>query len=159
VAKAWRTKVSAQTIANCFRKAGFIHKEVGVPDGDLDSGDVDDNLAEVNRHFDLLKSKTSWQGDLADYMTCDNSVIVHGQLSDDDIVAHVAGVEEDETDVIDEENLDPNCSTESVAQKKPTKAEIISAMEIINRSLEMTADSTDVMFNNLFDIEKHILTD
>jgi hypothetical protein len=132
---------------------------VGVPDGDLDSGDVDDNLAEVNRDFDLLKSKASWQGDLADYMTCGNNVEVHGQLSDDDIVAHAAGVEEDDTDLIDEENLDPNCSTESVTQKKPTKAEIISAMETINRSLEMTADSTDVMFNNLFNIEKHILTD
>jgi hypothetical protein len=122
---------------------------VGVPDGDLDSGAVDDNLAEVNRDFDLLKSKTSWQGDLADYMTCDNSVIVHGQLSDQ---CRIKGG-------IDEENLDPNCSTESVALKKPTKAEIISAMEIIIRSLEMTADSTDVMFNNLFDIAKHILTD
>jgi len=162
VAKAWRTKVSAQTIANCFRKAGFIQEMVEAPDVEVNNSEDCANLEEINRDFNLLKSKTPWQGSFEDFMACDNSVVVSGQLSDEDIVAHVAGDREDEPDeldVNDGENLDPNCSADIVTPKKPTKVEIVTAMKVLIRSLEMTANSSDSMFNNLFDIENHLLND
>lgn len=48
LAKIWKTKLSPQTICNCFRKAGFIHKDQY--NNENDNND-EQNIEELNNYF------------------------------------------------------------------------------------------------------------
>jgi hypothetical protein len=88
VAKAWRTKVTSQTSANCFRKGGFlIEKDVPCPDGgDSQAGEFLGDADVFEKESDLLKSTTSFDGDYNGYVACDENVEVFGRMTDEDIV-------------------------------------------------------------------------
>jgi hypothetical protein len=60
----------------------------------------------------------------------------------------------------EDENVDPNQPVETVAPKKPTKEEIVSALELLNhnRTLQMTTNTVDSMYNSLIDLENHVLS-
>jgi len=99
--RAWRT-VTAHTIQNCYRKAGFVNdQQTDVSD---DSSDDDIPLVYLRDSWKKALDGTGTQCDLDfdEYVRVDDNVVVAERPSDDDIVSKI--MNKDDVEESDEES-------------------------------------------------------
>jgi DDE superfamily endonuclease len=105
ISKVWETKVSEQTIANCFRKAGFreCNEIADVDDGTIEVADP--SMDTYRTAFEALRLQLpSMVGNFEDYVAIDDGVEFSGRLSDEEILDIVTSNAYEREDI--ENNLD-----------------------------------------------------
>lgn len=85
LAMIWETKLSQQAISNCFRKAGFLHKDQhnnsSENENQHDTGDIE---FDCNNYFEEMKSDGFLN--FQDFSTFDDHVTTNSNLTDDNII-------------------------------------------------------------------------
>ena len=111
MAAASREEVTAITIQNCFKKAGFLMQD--------DADEDEDNYVEQAAHDDTLTMREVWDtiaidgASLEDYITADENVATTGVLTEDDIIVSVQSTDISPSDLQEEFDDDnDNCGQE-----------------------------------------------
>lgn len=107
--QAWQ-KVTSTTIANCFKKAGFIKPQQAEENAELDEEPLIDNDL-----WQTFQNDFQFNVDFQDYVSCDSSVVSTEQLDEESIVQNVLastskdcpGIKND-IDKADEDDDPPN---------------------------------------------------
>ncbi|KAH7976909.1 hypothetical protein HPB52_021486 [Rhipicephalus sanguineus] len=94
VTGAWRD-VKTDTVANCFRKAGFVTAELADTSEDGDDKRIDDAFHELSSFFPAAVPPEVSAGDFEE---ADCNVQAVASVADEDIVAAVAGTQDAEAD-------------------------------------------------------------
>lgn len=155
VTKAWDIDVSYQTIANCFKKAGFGQysewdEEDDIPLNFLNIIDEDRNLMEADYEAWLKVNKITCDTNLQDYIDVDNELCTSCFPTDDDIVNHYCS-----------ESVDPNLSaTESDGEgsveetiHQPSKNDVEGSFRTLNLYLQTNDTTTDEHYKSLNKLE------
>jgi hypothetical protein len=152
--KAWAS-VTQQTIANCFRKAGFTC--AADPSSTTDATDSPTSDDDFDDEDDLPLSRLLPDGVLFnEYATVDDAVETCDTPSDDEIVRDVitamnpaattdADNSDDEEDTTDADNRDP-----------PTRAQAVDALDMLQRYLYGQGGSNDAQ-THLLAVEQFII--
>ncbi|KAH7986337.1 hypothetical protein HPB52_025043 [Rhipicephalus sanguineus] len=83
------------TVANCFRKAGFVTAELAETGEDCDDKHIDDTFRELSSLFPAaVPPKVSAD----DFVEADCNVQAVASLADEDVVAAVAGTQDSQAD-------------------------------------------------------------
>lgn len=144
IKKAWQF-VSSETIANCFRKAGFLNEPIFV---DINEEDSDSSSVEnLWSNFAARKPLNS-SIKLNDFLYIDDCVTTKGDVTDIDIVEHVL-LKRNGLDVEDDDNDD---SEEIVI---PPITDIGAAFDIIKRYL-IAQQKAENALNSLLQVENNI---
>lgn len=136
---AWDS-VSAKTIENCYRHAGFSSKE----DSSINANktpDITTAVVKAAKKRGLLN-----ECDFNDYVCVDEQVITSGILTENDIVSDVKGDEDTDEYDIDDEQFENTRPIVSLAQASE-------ALETLNTFLLQQENSASAM-NSLHDVNK-----
>ena len=100
---AWN-KVTSQTIANCYRKSGFVHQQRNdeMVESEGKASDDDEEVAVNTRNvWDRLREFYGYAiGTFDDYVNVDNDTETARIMTDEEIVAAVSSSETDQSSVI-----------------------------------------------------------
>jgi hypothetical protein len=83
ITTAW-SSVTPQTIVNCFRHAGFVHRELSLPA--IEQSELTDSLNlfdAITDHFHIT------QADINEYADIDSNVLIAEPLTDNEIISAV----------------------------------------------------------------------
>jgi hypothetical protein len=129
VKKAWWL-VKPQTIANCFRKAGFVAQNADLIDDETNAENVLDlNADEVGvapEEFNKL-------------VDCDQGLDCYGEMTDQEIVAGIQGDSQDEVDDDDADLSIPVAAEPAM----PTNNEIMAALDVLRSAYEIRGDNME----------------
>jgi DDE superfamily endonuclease len=150
VAKVWETKVSAETVANCFGKAGFHKKDDAIVQLLEPLVEFEESFAVLQGHLDTGLTNFN------EYVSCDEHVEITGQLTDEDILYIVTTQEDEKENCYTEPNDLPTTSESLESPSKPSRNEMRKAMDLIIRSLQMTDNVPENTYKNIYDVEKHL---
>ena len=108
LARIWNTKLSKQTISNCFKKAGFVHKDQN--NNDVGNNDVEDTVDTENTEDDFecnnyFKDLNDGFSNLQYFLSFDDHLSTNNNLSDDNIIELVT-LDDDTNDTITNESND-----------------------------------------------------
>jgi hypothetical protein len=151
LAEVWETQVKETTIFNCFKKAGFIARDVLIDQVEssetINEGSVVENCddwAELNQKLG--------NDDLAfgDYLEVDENVMVCDILTDEDIIEAVTMSEETSQNKTEECDMDMD-TDESI---KPTEKNIKTALSVLERGLYQKPNIKNEDFASFFHLKK-----
>lgn len=142
---AW-SKVKQQTIANCFRHAGFIDQsqECGESHMEMIETTPESDIPDIEGiTHDVLPQGVSFE----DYLSVDDAILTEDIMTDDDIIESLTPVNVS-TDEFEFEQDDSPCPPDV-----PTPSEAIQAMKVIQRYIESlpNADTTLDFFTQFED--------
>lgn len=123
---AWRD-VKTDTVANCFRKAGFVTAELAETGEDGDEERIDDAFRELST---LFPAAVPPEVSADDFVEVDCNVQAVASLADEDIVAAVAGTQDAQADSSSGDEDRPN---EAAATRAYSAAEVAAAFGLIRR--------------------------
>ena len=150
---AW-SKVTKETIANCFHKAGFVPQVSHDLEEECTGDDEDESvLAELWTRCDGATLNVS----LGDYLTADDDVCTSRELMDSDIVHKVRsmfGASTTEENEFEEEKEEEDCGEK---YQQPTVREANNAMDTLRRYFYGTDVQDDGIFQKSDDIERTLV--
>ncbi|KAH7983387.1 hypothetical protein HPB52_011534 [Rhipicephalus sanguineus] len=115
------------TVANCFRKAGFVTAELAETGEDCDDKHIDDTFRELSSLFPAaVPPKVSAD----DFVEADCNVQAVASLADEDVVAAVAGTQDSQADSSSGNEDRPD---EVAATRAYFVAEVAAAFGLIRR--------------------------
>lgn len=123
---AWRD-VKTDTVANCFREAGFLTAELAETGEDGDEERIDDAFRELST---LFPAAVPPEVSADDFVEVDCNVQAVASLADEDIVAAVAGTQDAQADSSSGDEDRPN---EAAATRAYSAAEVAAAFGLIRR--------------------------
>jgi len=143
---AWAT-VAERTIANCFRKCGFVIGTIPHEHSVTQTVEEEpDNWQQFIQHF-----PTEFQDlPFSDFVNVDEEVYTCGQQSDEEIVASV--METEHNDSNSEDEIDNETAFNGILTKK----DALSALNTVRQYLETKNEVPDDFFSSLVNIERHI---
>lgn len=143
--KAWFL-VSAATIQNCFKKAGFKQTNQTEYENEIeDTEDIDPV------QWSSLLPEGSDNLTFDEFVNFDDNVAVSGELSDADIIAIASGSQDPADE--NEETSEESAKSETVF---PSKSEALSALALVHRYFEGCSGSELVNFDRVYALEKAI---
>lgn len=143
---AW-TQVTAKTIANCFRKAGFVK-------------DLDQNEEADEDQVETSESETNWEAveqaagiPFDEFISLDDNVAVCGELTDEEILA----------DVISRTAADKSSDEEGEEEEEPateqpilTSSQALTQVQELRRYAEAQTNVSDQVFQSLDVLQQFI---
>ncbi|KAL1414842.1 hypothetical protein MTO96_007105 [Rhipicephalus appendiculatus] len=123
---AWRD-VKTDTVANCFRKAGFGTAEPAETGEEGDDERIDDALRELSS---LFPAAVPPEVSADNFVEADCNVQAVASLADEDIVAAVAGTQDAQPD---SSSGDEDRPDEAAATRAYSAAEVAAAFALIRR--------------------------
>ena len=146
--QAWRS-VTAKTIANCYRHAGFDVTSEPTPDADDDSDSDDDDPTDDIPLARLLNIAPGVS--MIDFVTADDNVPTCADVSDDDIVESIVSARNPENDDSDDDDAP------TPAPVRPTIENAFAALDVLknfcdyhstsDRALSALADINSMLVN------------
>lgn len=162
ISSAW-DKVSSQTIANCFRHAGFLPLTINEGDDETTllqtpknssdgeclepSYDEDDEipLAQwINKVSNVLPEEH-----LMDFVNVDCDLETWGDITDQEIVENISNNQEDSMDVSDDQENENDF-------QPPSILEAVHAADLIRKFVSFSGAENKVLMNNILNIEKSL---
>ncbi|KAH7981873.1 hypothetical protein HPB52_001362 [Rhipicephalus sanguineus] len=119
--------VKTDTVANCFRKAGFVTAELAETGEDCDDERINDAFRELSS---LFTAAVPPELSADDFVEVDCNVQAVASLADEDIVAAVAGTQDAQAD---SSGGDENRPDEAAAARAYSAAEVAAAFGLIRR--------------------------
>lgn len=142
-------RVTTETIANCYKHAGFQSSDP-VPDNDSDD-EIDDDIPLSQLRRIGLSSDVNFDA----YATVDDNVSTSTQMTDNDIIEDIISSRNAAESVTSDEEDEP-------APKRPPVAAVMSALDIITAQLEFLNNSSVATkkFNDVsnFIMKEHLLS-
>lgn len=138
LSKAWTHDVSAKTVENCFKKAGFSTSlSIWVEEDDL-------QLAELKRSWDMLKTSNIIDKEISfdDFVSVDENIVTTEIMNDVDILESVKNPFVEEESENEENSLDMD-------EKNPTRREVEKAFSTIRKSFQAFENVPEHVFFNL----------
>lgn len=155
VTKAWDIHVSKQTIANCFKKAGFGQYSEWEEEDDMPLmflRNIDENENEIEADYEayLKANKITCNATLQDYIEVDNELCTTNFPTDDDIVERYYPVSEDPA--LSESESDGEGSVEETIYQ-PSKNDIENSFRTLSLYLNTNDTTTDEHYKALNKLE------
>lgn len=155
VSKAWDVDVKSQTIANCFKKAGFgqyseWEEEDDIPLSFCNNIDEYQNVIEADYEAWLKAKKTTCSATLQDYIGVDNDLCTTGFPTDDDIVEDFCPELDDP--ILSGMDSDGEGSVEETIHQ-PSRNDVENAFRTLNLYLQTNDTTTDEHYKALNKLE------
>ena len=152
----WENEVSQATIANCFRKAGFIKEKEVEATGDNSLETDEFAFRDLGNIFDRMRSLNfSVSCYVEDFVSADDIVYTTQMLSDDEIVRSVAKNDKDACYSCSDEDEEMPSSSISSSSPPPTSNEAKQAISTLQRYLESVGASDD-LFASLSKVDSYV---
>ncbi|XP_053964489.1 tigger transposable element-derived protein 6-like [Anastrepha ludens] len=151
----WNVCVKPETIANCFKKAGFPKDAIQIPFEHWDEEDLlsKSDLAALQSSF---KKVANIEASFDDYVNVDNGVQTWDNPSEEDILNSIF---ESRGVPAEPDNDEHDLTVEELAETEealPTLIQAASFFSVIRTFVEIRSDVPINVFNSLHDLEAFI---
>ncbi|XP_053959922.1 tigger transposable element-derived protein 6-like [Anastrepha ludens] len=151
----WNVCVKPETIANCFKKAGFSKDAIQIPFEHWDEEDLlsKSDLAALQSSF---KKVANIEASFDDYVNVDNGVQTWDNPSEEDILNSIF---ESRGVPAEPDNDEHDLTVEELAETEealPTLIQAASSISVIRTFVEIRSDVPINVFNSLHDLEAFI---
>ncbi|XP_050340454.1 tigger transposable element-derived protein 6-like, partial [Bactrocera neohumeralis] len=151
----WDVYVKPETIANCFRKAGFSKDAMQNPSEQWDEEDL--SMADLAALQSSFKKVTNIEASFEDYVNVDIDVSTSENPSEEDILSSVLGSRGvPAVPDIDEVDFDTEEEMADTDEALPTLGQVSSSINCIRTFVEMKSDVPINVFNCLNDLEAFV---
>lgn len=140
--------VSSQTVANCFRHAGFV---ANAETQELVNEDVTDSEP-LETLLHIAKEKGCNINDIDEFIAIDNDIAVCSQATVKDLTAEFQAEKLSSSEESNDED------DEHVDKVPPNKSEALEALQTVRRYLTSIPGTTDEEFKALVMLEKKVIT-
>lgn len=153
LSRCWSADVKPQTIANCFRKAGFIKGDETVEDNEIWSETDEIPLGQLKAMWQLVMASdnpgSSEVLDFDDYVSVDADLVTTSHPTDEEIIESVSGMEGPEEEGSSDEDV-------GHPEDPPASQEVDRSLESLRRYLECKDHVPNHVFNCLSAVESYI---
>lgn len=158
ISNAWNMDVKSETIANCFRKAGFDQYSECLEEGEIPLHFLSESLKETSeaeiqlqQQYEAWKNVQDSQGvTLHDYLHVDDDVVTSEFSTDEEIVQYYSSesevVQNNENEMTDDDLKDD-------MQQPPSNESIANSLSILRSFFKTNENTTDSLYNGLNNIE------